>query len=142
MAPTGPEPDYLPPAPDGTYPADASGNLRNQQDIWREVAKDSTVHPKRVELGKDIFRTNAEEMYITPTVAFTGSRRGISLNRNNAKNQPRNHVRDHFGYYSEAYYFEDRTDNFNPLAIGPSTPVAGGLPDRQQLVVQHHSIEG
>ena len=68
----------------------------------------------RVELGKDIFRTNAEEMYVTPTVAFTGSRRGISLNRNNAKNQPRNHVRDHFGYYSEAYYFEDRIDNFNP----------------------------
>ena len=26
----------------------------------------------RVELGKDIFRTNAEEMYVTPTVAFTG----------------------------------------------------------------------
>ena len=100
----------------------------------------STVHLMRVELGKDIFRTNAEGMYVTPTVAFTG--KGHSLNRNNAKNQPRNHVRDHFGYYSEAYYFEDRIDNFNPLAIGPSTPVAGRLPDRQQLVVQHHSIEG
>ena len=52
-------------------------------------------------------------MYVSPTVAFTGSRRGIFLNRNNAKNQPRNHIRDHFGFYSEAYYFEDGMDNLH-----------------------------
>ena len=113
MAPTGPDPAYMPLAPDGTYPADASGNLKNLQDMWREGVKYNTVHPRRVELGKNIFRTNAEEMYVSPTVAFTGSRRGIFLNRNNAKNQPRNHIRDHFGFYSEAYYFEDGMDNLH-----------------------------
>ena len=113
MGPTGPNPNWLPLAPEGTYPADASGNLKRLQDLWQEGRKYSTFNPQRIRIGRDLFRINAEELYVIPTVAFSGSSRGIFINRNNVHNQPKTHELDHFGWHTETYYFEQGKDNLN-----------------------------
>ena len=56
---------------------------------------------------------NAEEHYIIPTVGFTGTRRGVFLNRNNMLNQPKTHVRDHNGFGTFTYYFIGGKDNYH-----------------------------
>ena len=63
--------------------------------------------------GEELFRIHCEEMYQIPTVAFTGSSRGIFLNRNNVKNQPFHESREHYGTHTLVYFFEDGMDNLN-----------------------------
>jgi len=112
MAP-GPDPSYLPLAPADTFPADVSGNLMVLIDTWQDGRAYERLSPDRIKLGKDIFRINADEMYMVGTVSFTGSSRGVYLNRNNVRNQPTTHFHDHYGYYAWTFYFEDGIDNIN-----------------------------
>ena len=115
MAPTGPDPAWTDLhgnlAPADTYPADLSGNLLHLQNTWRDGAGYFWLDPQRIELGKEIFRVSAEENFNLNTHGFTGTVLGVLLNRNNFKNQPRTHIRDHTGFVPWVYCFEDGADN-------------------------------
>ena len=111
MGTTGPDPGFLPLAPGGTFPADPSGNQKRLIGLWQDGKAHPMYSPDRAEMGKQIFEINTEELYAIPTVGFTGSRRGIFLNRNNVRNQPVTHVRDHYGFAAWTYYFEGGRDN-------------------------------
>jgi len=118
MAPTGPDPKYQDAygnmAPDGTYPADITGNVKRMQDIWRTgIQTGTTYHPVRVEMGKEYWRISAEEKYNIGYLAFMGIFRGMSMKRNNLRNVPKNHVALEAKGILGAYYFEDGIDNLN-----------------------------
>jgi peptide/nickel transport system substrate-binding protein len=112
MAP-GVDTSYLPLAPADTWAIDTSGNVKKMVEMWQSGKAYPQYHPERISRGKSIFEINAEEMYIIPTVAFTGTRRGVFLNRNNMLNQPRTHVRDHNGFGAFTYYFIGGKDNYH-----------------------------
>ena len=114
MAPDGPDDSYLPLAPEGTYPADSSGNLKHLQDLWGEGLSIQQYSPRRIELGKQIFKVGVTEKYNIGGLAFTGiGGRGIRIKRNNFRNTPRNHFPTSVGGYAEAYCFEDGIDNYH-----------------------------
>jgi len=110
MAP-GPDASYLPLAPSDTYPIDVSGNLKKTQELWNEGRGYPGLHPRRIEIGKELFSIYAEEMWSLPVAAFTGIFRGVYLNRNNFVNASRTHVADANGFNAFIYYFEDGQDN-------------------------------
>ena len=112
MAP-GVDTSYLPLAPADTWPIDTSGNVKKLVDLWQSGKAYPQYHPERISKGKQIFEINAEEHYIIPTVGFTGTRRGVFLNRNNMLNQPKTHVRDHNGFGTFTYYFIGGKDNYH-----------------------------
>ena len=105
--------EYLPLAPEGNFPADPSGNIARTIDLWQEGRAYPAHHPRRIELGKELYTVAAQELYALPVVGFTGTRRGIFINRNNVLNQPRTHIRDHNGFHAWTYYFEGGVDNMN-----------------------------
>ena len=109
----GPDSSYLPLAPADTYPVDVSGNIKRAQEIFNEGRAYSRFHPRRIEIGKELFTLNAEEMYVIPIAAFSGQFRGVMLNRNNFRGVPRQHFPDATGYYPETYWFEDGMDNLH-----------------------------
>lgn len=109
----GPSPDFLPQAPADTFPADASGKLRYMQDLWTEGRGIAQFSARRVELGKDIYRTVAESKFHIGGLAFTGIFRGMRMRRNNVRNTPKNHFPSGFGGTREAFYFEDGIDNIS-----------------------------
>ena len=110
MAP-GPDPSYLPLAPPNTYAADPTGLLQKLQQLWDEGRGFAMNSPERIRIGKEIYRIHAEQKFDIPTLAYTGSRRGVMLHRNNFRNVPETHIRDQFGFWRETYYFEDGSDN-------------------------------
>ena len=112
MAP-GPDPNFLPLAPPENFAADPSGNIKKLADLWFGGRQHPQFSPGRSEAGKEIYRINAEEKYISGTVAFTGIARGVAVKRNNMRNVPKTHIRDHFGFMSWNYAFEDGQDNLN-----------------------------
>ena len=118
MAPTGGDPMYQDAygsmAPDDTYPADISGNIKRQQDIWRDgIQTGPVLDPQRVEMGKEYWRIVAEEKYNIGYLAFMGIFRGMTMKRNNLRNVPKNHVALEAKGILGAYYFEDGLDNIN-----------------------------
>ena len=118
MSPSGPNPMYMDTygnmAPDGTYPADISGNVKRQQDIWRTgIQTGDVLDPTRVEMGKEYWRIVAEEKYNIGHLAFMGIFRGMTKKRNNLRNVPKNHVALEAKGILGAYYFEDGLDNIN-----------------------------
>lgn len=120
MAPTGGDPMYTDAygnmAPDGTYPADITGNVKRMQDIWRTgIQTGPVLHPERVEMGKEFWRISAEEKYNIGYLAFMGIVRGMTMKRNNLRNVPKNHVALEAKGILGAYYFEDGLDNINNL---------------------------
>ena len=108
MAP-GPDPSFLPLAPADTFPIDVSGNLMKLVELWQEGRGYPAYHPRRIELGKELFTVYGEELYTIPVAGFTGVFRGIFINRNNMLNQAKTHVRDHNGFQAWTYYFEGST---------------------------------
>ena len=122
--------EYLPLAPKGAFPADTSGNISKLIDLWQEGRGYPAYDPRRIEIGKQLYTIAAEELYALPTVAFTGTRRGIFLNRNNVRNQPRTHIRDHNGFHAWTYFFEGGKDNMhnseNRSAFNTSESFLGG----------------
>ena len=115
----GPDPSYLPLASPDTYPMDNSGLIARQQDLWAEGRGLPIHHPRRIEIGKQLFTNYAEELMALPTVGFTGTSRGVFFNRNNMLGQPKTHRGDIAGYGVPVYYFDGGTpesrgrDNFN-----------------------------
>jgi peptide/nickel transport system substrate-binding protein len=102
-------PAYLPLAPAGNYPADVSGNLNKLVEMWQEGRAYPGYHPERVRIAKEMFTIYGDELYALPVAGFTGIFRGIFLNRNNMRNQPVTHIRDHNGFHTWAYYFDGGT---------------------------------
>ncbi len=113
MSPSGPDEEYLPLAPEGTYPADSTGVLKEMQGFWTEGREYSQFSPRRIELGKSIYERVASEKYHIGGIGFTGISRGIRLKRNNFRNTPKNHFPSAFGGITEVFYFEDGIDNLN-----------------------------
>ena len=113
MAPTGPDPNFLPLAPEGTYPADTNGMLKKMQELWVEGTGMVEAAPQRTELGKELYRIVAEEKYSVGLVSFAGSWLGLMIKRNNFRNVPKVHCPARAGYYAELYYFEDGKDNMH-----------------------------
>ena len=113
MAPTGPDPAYMPLAPEGNFPADPSGNIMKLENLWQQGRNFSMYSPDRLRIGKEIFSLHATEKFDIPMIGFTGVRRGIAVVRNNFRNVPQTHVRDCWGFWRETYYFEDGVDNFH-----------------------------
>ncbi len=113
MAPTGPDPDWLPTAPEGTWPADATGNIKFLLDSWTEGAQLSDLDPRKVELGQAMSRVVALEKYQLGTIAFTGFSRGLIVKRNNFRNVPERQIRYEHGLYNMVNAFEDGMDNYH-----------------------------
>jgi hypothetical protein len=113
MAPTGPDPAYLPAAPQGTYPADSTGKLKRLQEIYDEGRVFPNFDPGRIELGKETFRIHAADKYQVATVGFSGISRGVMMKRNNFRNVPKYHFQDKYGRWMDYYYFEDGIDNLD-----------------------------
>jgi peptide/nickel transport system substrate-binding protein len=105
----GPDPSYLPLAPADTFPIDVSGNLARLIDLWQEGRSYPAYDPRRIAIGKEIFTIYGDELYSLPVAGFTGISRGIFINRNNMRNQPVTHIRDHNGFTAWAYYFDGGT---------------------------------
>lgn len=126
----GEDKNYLPLSPKDTFPADTSGNIDRLISLWQDGRGYPAHHPKRIEIGKKIFSITATELYNIPTLGFTGTRRGIFLNRNNVRNQPRTHIRDLNGFHAWTYFFEGGRDNFhhpgNRSAVHTSESFLGG----------------
>ncbi len=113
MGPTGPDPAYLPLAPEGTYPADSTGMMIKMNAIIAGGKGYPGMHPKRIEAGKQYYRHDAEEKYNIGIIGFAPSFRGIQFKRNNFRNVQKHHAWDAIGYYSELFYFEDGMDNLH-----------------------------
>ena len=116
MPPTGPDPKYQDiygtMAPDGTYPADISGDMLMIQEQYAEGQVHSMLSPRRVELGKSMFRTNAENQMKIGGLAYAGLFRSLKIKRNNMRNVPKNWS-PAGGHPMEWFYFEDGIDNLN-----------------------------
>ena len=113
MAPTGGDPDWLPLAGEGEFPADAGGLLARQSQLWIDGLGVSNLDPRRVQMGKEMFSTNAEQLWALNCCAYSGVFRGIYISRNNFRNKPITHERDHNGFTAWARFFEDGSDNYH-----------------------------
>ena len=113
MAPTGGDPNWLPLAGAGEFPADAGGLLQRQSQLWIDGLGVSNLDPRRVEMGKEMFATNADQLWGLNCCAYSGVFRGVFVTRNNFRNKPITHERDHNGFTAWARFFEDGLDNFH-----------------------------
>lgn len=113
LAPTGPDPDWLPLAPADTWPADSTGNIKVLLNNWTEGAQLPDHDPRKIELGKEMSRITAVEKYQLGTIAFTGFSRGLIVKRNNFRNVPEKQIRYEHGLYNMVNYFEDGMDNIS-----------------------------
>ncbi len=116
MPPTGPDEKYTDVygtmAPDGTYPADLSGNMLRLQELITDGWTVSLLSPKRIEAGQELFRINSEEKYKIGGLAYAGLFRALKIKRNNMRNVPKNWS-PAGGHPMEWFYFEDGIDNLN-----------------------------
>ena len=113
MGPTGPDPDYLPLAPTGTFPADSTGNLMKLHDLWFEAAAFPIRHPTRISKGKEFMALTATEKLVTGLIGFTGNQWGVMIKRNNFRNVPKHHTGATIGFRHATYFFEDGRDNLS-----------------------------
>ena len=113
MAPTGGDPAWLPLAGPNDFPADAGGLLQRQSKLWVDGLGVSNFDPRRIAAGKEMFATNADQLWALNCCAFSGVFRGIYVSRNNFRNKPITHERDHNGFTAWARFFEDGIDNYH-----------------------------
>ena len=113
MAPTGGHPDWLLLAGPGEFPADAGGLLQRQSQMWIDGLGASNLDPRRIEMGKEMFGTNADQLWALNCCAYSGVFRGVYVSRNNFRNKPITHERDHNGFTAWARFFEDGIDNYH-----------------------------
>ena len=113
MAP-GPDPSYKPLAPPDTYPADPTGDIMKFEKLHKEGRAYPMHHPRRIEIGKEIWRTIVEDQYLISTVSYAPLDRKIYIKRNNFRNVPvKSNARGFYGGWPEVYYFEGGLDNIN-----------------------------
>ena len=113
MAPTGPDPAYLPLAPEGTYPADSNGSFKQIQDLWLEGREHARLSPERIAIAKEMYTIAAEQKHQVNFVAFSGWLAGVVLKRNNVRNVKKDNLITQYGHRLQIVYFEDGIDNLN-----------------------------
>lgn len=113
MAPTGPDPAYLPLAPEGNFPADPSGKIMELLNLQKEGKAFATLSPERIRIAHDIYKIAAAEKMTMNFVGFAGLQWGIMLKRNNFRNVPKHHPLQAAGLKNHMYYFEDGMDNMS-----------------------------
>ena len=73
----------------------------------------SMLSPKRISLGKTLFRVNSEQKYKVGGLAYAGLDDSyLKIKRNNMRNVPKNWS-PAGGHPVEWFYFEDGIDNLN-----------------------------
>ncbi len=116
MAPTGGDAMYQDiygnMAADGTYPADISGDMLTLQEKYADGQIVSMLSPLRVQLGKEMFKINAENQLKIGGLGYAGLFRALKIKRNNTRNVPKNWS-PAGGHPMEWFYFEDGIDNLN-----------------------------
>jgi peptide/nickel transport system substrate-binding protein len=123
MQPTGPDPAWLPLAPEGTFPADATpaspgskyaGKMQEMYALWNDGHGLAGHDPQRIENGKQIYIKNVEEFYTVNILSFSGHfTRSLHIKRNNFRNVPTNHFPATDSRYLSAHSFEGGIDNIN-----------------------------
>ena len=74
------------------------------------------LHPRRIEIGKEMWRIIIEDQYLISTISYAPLDRKIYIKRNNFRNVPvKSNARGFYGGWPEVYYFEDGMDNINHL---------------------------
>jgi len=113
-APTGPDPAYTDVygnmAPEGTYPSDVQGIFVLLQDLHREGKQLSDFNPRRIEVGKEIFRIIVRNHLHINIVGFSPQ---IGYVRNNVRNWWEDGLTAGYGHNNELHFFEDGIDNAN-----------------------------
>jgi peptide/nickel transport system substrate-binding protein len=112
MAP-GVDTNFLPLAAPDAFPADHAGWFEGLYEDTIGGFANSTFDPRRVELGKSMYRNHAENLLAIHVSAFSNAHIGLFLNRNNMRGQPFTHAQDHNGHTGWAYFFDDGQDNYN-----------------------------
>lgn len=116
MAPTGGDAMYQDiygkMAPDGTYPADISGDMLTLQEKYADGQIVSMLSPLRVQLGKEMFKINSENQMKIGGLGYAGLFRALKIKRNNVRNVPKNWS-PAGGHPMEWFSFEDGIDNLN-----------------------------
>jgi peptide/nickel transport system substrate-binding protein len=114
MGVTGADPQYKDSygnmSPQHTYPADITGDMFRLQELIDKGWTVSMLSPERIELGKELFRVNADEKYKIGGLAYAGLFRALALKRNNMRNVPKNWS-PASTHPIEWFYFEDGIDN-------------------------------
>ncbi len=113
MSPSGGDPAWLPLAGSNDFPADATGLLQKNATNWVDGLGFSNLDPRRIAVGKEMFANNADQLWALNCCAYSGVFRGIYISRNNFRNKPITHERDHNGFTAWARFFEDGLDNFH-----------------------------
>jgi len=114
-APTGPDPLYTDVygnmAAEGDYPSDIQGNFLKLQDLHRQGRQLSEFDPRRIEMGKEVYRILTVNHY---TFSIIGFKPNVGYVRNNVRNwlQESSSPRG-YGHNNELQYFEDGIDNVN-----------------------------
>ena len=115
MGPTGPDPAYLPLAPQGNFPADPDGTIQTLLDLHKDGKAHATVSPERIAIAKEMYKVIASEKLTLNFIGFAGLQWGIMFKRNNFRNVPKHHPLQAAGLRNAMYFFEDGMDNFtNP----------------------------
>jgi len=131
MGQTGPDENYLPLAPVGTWPADSTGNMKVMFDTIMSGKSFEMLHPTRVAAGKSYNVLVATEKFYNSYVNFAPSFRGIMLKRNNFRNVPKHQNWDAIGFSMYETYFEGGMDNMhnpgNRTKLYPSESFLTGL---------------
>jgi peptide/nickel transport system substrate-binding protein len=113
MSPSGGDVAWLPMAGASDFPADPTGLMRQSAELWIDGLGFSNLDPRRVSAGKEMFSTNADQLWALNSTAFSGVFRGVYVSRNNFRNKPITHERDHNGFTAWAHFFEDGLDNYH-----------------------------
>jgi peptide/nickel transport system substrate-binding protein len=112
----GPVPNslYLPTAPAGAYPEDATGVLKQVQDLYKTAKSNPPGSATRLEAGKKMNTLWMEQQFTIGTVQGASGDRDVYMKRNNFRNPPiLARARGFYGAWAETYYFEDGKDNVN-----------------------------
>jgi peptide/nickel transport system substrate-binding protein len=113
MAPTGGDAAWMPLAPADTFPADPLGLMKDGSDTYLEGISFAQLDPRRIEIAKNMFINNTEQLWSLNAIGFSGAFRGLYLNRNNMRNKPITHERDHNGFTAWARFFDEGLDNYH-----------------------------
>ena len=95
-------------APADTYPTDILGDWVRLQDIHREGKQLPEFDPRRIDMGKEVYRTLIEGFYHIELVGFKAN---VGYVRNNVRNWHREGLTAGYGHNNELHYFEDGIDN-------------------------------
>jgi peptide/nickel transport system substrate-binding protein len=114
-APTGPDPEFTDvygnQACEGSYPSDIQCTFIKLQDLHRQGRQLGEFDPRRIEMGKEVYRILVENHYGLNIIGFKPF---VGYVRNNVRNWYQESTgRAGYGHNNELHFFEDGIDNVN-----------------------------